>query len=141
MVLDKIVMLERCIQGLRLTFPLMTGSVLGKLGPFKTSLTSMFSLDYKHLETVILDMFYYSSTVVLCCQLCLSVTVLRKMRSCLFNCYELSWWFYINGKKQLHKVIDTSSETPNRHIIVCWFVSCGGRRRNTGAACRMKDFT
>jgi hypothetical protein len=35
----------------------------------------------------------------------------------LFNCYELSGWFYIHGKKQLHEVIDTSSETLNRHRI------------------------
>ena len=28
---------------------------------------------------------------------------------------ELSWWFHIHEKKQLHEVIDTPSETPNRH--------------------------
>ena len=32
---------------------------------------------------------------------------------------ELSWWFYIHEKKQLHEVIDTPSETPNRHIWGC----------------------
>jgi hypothetical protein len=29
---------------------------------------------------------------------------------------ELSWWFYIHEKKQLHEVIYMTSETPNRHI-------------------------
>jgi hypothetical protein len=30
---------------------------------------------------------------------------------------ELSWWFYIHEKKQLHEVIYISSETSNRHRI------------------------
>jgi hypothetical protein len=30
---------------------------------------------------------------------------------------ELSWWFYIHEKKQLHEVIYMTSETPNRHKL------------------------
>jgi len=33
---------------------------------------------------------------------------------------ELSWWLYIHGQKQLHEVIDTSSETLNCHILRPW---------------------
>jgi hypothetical protein len=45
------------------------------------------------------------------------------MRSNLFNCYELSWWFHIHGRKQLHEIIVlgvTGSETLTIISSVCW---------------------
>jgi hypothetical protein len=44
-----------------------------------------------------------------------NVKDLRRNEIMLVRLLELSWWFYIHEKKQLHEVIYMTSETPNRH--------------------------